>query len=89
MRKINLMSLLISIGLLLSACGSAQPKTITVEVTRMVTAEITRIVRRTQMATVEVTRIVKMPPQVVEVTRIVPMANIATPAPAPTTAPER
>ena len=56
---------LLSVCLLLSACGPGPSKISTLEVTRVVretqvvTAEVTRLVQETQLATVEVTRVVQ------------------------------
>jgi N-acetylneuraminic acid mutarotase len=63
--KRKLLSFLLSVCLLLSACGSGPTKIAPLEVTRLVresqvvTAEVTRIVQETQLATLEVTRLVR------------------------------
>ena len=65
MRKIKLPGILLSIGLILSACGPVNPQIVTVEVTRIakepqiVTVETTRIVHETQIVNAVVTRIVR------------------------------
>jgi len=79
MRKISLFELAPIDRAAFIGLWIGQPKTVTVEVTRMVTAEVTRIVRKTQLSQSRSPESLKSP-QVVEVTRIVPMANTATPA---------
>ena len=76
MRKYKLFRFLISVGLLLSACGSIKIP--------LTTVEVTRLVPETVIVTAEVNNIVQVPIIVTaEVTRIVKETVVVTPVPAP------